>query len=794
MTLLMRFPRPVTSWLGLGIISLAVVCSSLSAAELQHQFWSYQHDGVTYFAVGLRGDAGSEQPDAAKSHWLVVDTSASQTGEYRSRTLQAVRSFVESLPKGDQVRISTVDTQLGSLVNDYASPRDEKVTSALKQLSRRVPLGATNLEQAFGELLGNTEVREKSNIVYFGDGISAAAALQSKDVKAITETARNRGISIHGYLIGPRVDLQLTGILALQTGGTIQLDADTASELGFTGVEATHAGKLLAEASQVGIQDGGAINSNDPAMKLASTSVPPIRSDRETIIFGKTASSSVELLWNREKNSQVLKFEVASQPENAFVKTVWERSEKDQGLSIPFAGSHLMNMARAAHENRADSLATIAKGAAESKKVPQARQALNALRKMAPDHKEIPALIRLVSRQTSEQGVAATDDAAKETDDVSAPRPGSIIEAEEERRRVAAQKMQHESSEAIDQARKGIKTDPDAALDLIKRQLSTVLSSTDINPEIREDLRKNLSAVWGELASRRDVLVAEQADAQRRLATAEANRRLNDQMVLEDQRMKQLIDRVRSLLDEGARGDANAFEEAEAVSRSALLMRPHLKEPTAALFVSEAAGQLDKSFRLRNLRQDRFLETLHQVELSHVPFPDEPPIVYPPAEIWRQIYDERVVRRDWANVDLKKYSRRELEIKAKLDSTLDFPFDVQQETLQGVIDLLKIRLNIDILPDTKALEELGVAMDTPQFDLSISNVKVKTLLKLLLKPVELTYVVEDEVLKITTQTEALKKRFIRVYYVGDLVIPIQTPTGGGGLGGGGGIGGGGLGG
>jgi hypothetical protein len=66
--------------------------------------------------------------------------------------------------------------------------------------------------------------------------------------------------------------------------------------------------------------------------------------------------------------------------------------------------------------------------------------------------------------------------------------------------------------------------------------------------------------------------------------------------------------------------------------------------------------------------------------------------------------------------------------------------------------------------------------------------------------VQLTYVIEDEVMKITTSAKAGEKLQTRVYPVGDLVIPIITPRVGGlggGIGGGGaagGIGGGGFGG
>ena len=61
---------------------------------------------------------------------------------------------------------------------------------------------------------------------------------------------------------------------------------------------------------------------------------------------------------------------------------------------------------------------------------------------------------------------------------------------------------------------------------------------------------------------------------------------------------------------------------------------------------------------------------------------------------------------------------------------------------------------------------------------------------LLLEPVQLTYVIENEVMKITTTQAAGDKLSTRVYPVGDLVIPIITPRAGmGGMGMMGGMGG-----
>ncbi len=83
-----------------------------------------------------------------------------------------------------------------------------------------------------------------------------------------------------------------------------------------------------------------------------------------------------------------------------------------------------------------------------------------------------------------------------------------------------------------------------------------------------------------------------------------------------------------------------------------------------------------------------------------------------------------------------------------------------------------------------------MALDQP-INLKLSGASFRSVLKLLLEPLQLTYVIEDEVMKITTATKAADKLTTRVYPVGDLVIPIITPRGGrGGMGMRGGMGGG----
>ena len=151
-----------------------------------------------------------------------------------------------------------------------------------------------------------------------------------------------------------------------------------------------------------------------------------------------------------------------------------------------------------------------------------------------------------------------------------------------------------------------------------------------------------------------------------------------------------LLDRVRALMEEGRHGTPGAFLRAEDVARHAVAVSPESGSAAAALFNAEAAAQLDRAAYLRALRSEKFLETLHQVELSHVPFPDEPPVVWPSAEVWQALTERR---KKWASVSLESTSPAEERIRAALiDPGAKLSRGVQVVPGRGFAEYLPVRV------------------------------------------------------------------------------------------------------
>jgi hypothetical protein len=110
----------------------------------------------------------------------------------------------------------------------------------------------------------------------------------------------------------------------------------------------------------------------------------------------------------------------------------------------------------------------------------------------------------------------------------------------------------------------------------------------------------------------------------------------------------------------------------------------------------------------------------------------------------------------------------ERKIKAALGEIVEL--DIDQLPLADLAELLKTRRQIEVLLDHQNLADEGIASDTP-FTFHLRGVSLNSALRLLLSEADLTHVVHDEVLLITTKTTAENLITSRLYQVADLVEP-----------------------
>jgi hypothetical protein len=117
------------------------------------------------------------------------------------------------------------------------------------------------------------------------------------------------------------------------------------------------------------------------------------------------------------------------------------------------------------------------------------------------------------------------------------------------------------------------------------------------------------------------------------------------------------------------------------------------------------------------------------------------------------------------NSDPKATARIEKALASPLGSN---GLEVTETPLEEVVNLLQEEYGVPIQVDVPALEAIGLDV-TEQVTVSLHNISLRSALELMLKKSQLTYIIENEVLMITTPEEAESQLVTCVYDVRDLV-------------------------
>lgn len=108
------------------------------------------------------------------------------------------------------------------------------------------------------------------------------------------------------------------------------------------------------------------------------------------------------------------------------------------------------------------------------------------------------------------------------------------------------------------------------------------------------------------------------------------------------------------------------------------------------------------------------------------------------------------------------------KIMRVLDGETKFEFN--ELPLCDVVADLKHRHDIEIQLDVKAMNDASIGIDTP-VTRNLQGVTLRSALRSMLAALDLTYIIKDEVLLITTAKAAANAKMVRIYPIGDLVAP-----------------------
>ena len=314
----------------------------------------------------------------------------------------------------------------------------------------------------------------------------------------------------------------------------------------------------------------------------------------------------------------------------------------------------------------------------------------------------------------------------------------------------------------VSKARAQQEKDPKAAVALLEQARRNVEGS-GLEPATRQRLLARVDLALNDM---RRYLEQNQP----RIELEEKNRQTEDQIEREQQLKLEIQGELALMVDDfNKKMDEQRWLEAEVVAKRAAELDPTNPVVLQLLNQAKFVRRFVRNQELQDAKERGYWEQLDAVADSSVPFDDRQPYRFGDVKEWERLSDSR--RRLMAERDRNR-TPAEMEIEKKLRTPVSLTF--QNEPLARVLETLARMTNVNLHLDEHGLAQEGVSTDTP---VSISvqrEIMLKSALNLILEPLHLSYVIKDEVLKITSEQLREGEVYTVMYNVADLVVPIPN--------------------
>ena len=755
-------------------IALTFVGGAAQGAESEVSMETYRlSDGANCFLVPLRADAvesTSEFVDVA----ALVDFSASQLdSDVRAKAQAAVAAMVANLPANARVQLFAVSNEVEALTDGYVAVDSKELGDAIASLKTRAPLGATDLEKAFTVAADSFDFNENADrsIVFVGRGVSAGAAFNEEVFGETVEKLVDARVPVNAFGVGTTVNEDVLGALANRTGGYVVEQSATAEEAGSRLAGAATATVYWPEENALTI--AGA--------EVYPSPLPPIRSDRETYVVGKTTEAldeNVEISIpatvadGREAEIAWSVAPGASEASNQYLYRLVEDAAADSGATLSIAGAEMLAARQVALNAATDEALELVEQAVEDGNLEDAKRLADFVEVSLPAE----------DAEATKADVDALFERAEQV--VKNQNQANLVDASEANVRVMTQQMKTQAQVAMSEARKLARNNPDAALQSVKMQIAYVKRAEILSAADRALILHDLSACAEQIAFEKEQKAVRDYAAMQNQAIVDAAIKAQQTRQKNQLKVEEIMKRFDSLIKE-----SKFVLAAEAADEAAAIAGENSALPTQAANVARLTDAWEQNQKLRMKRRTNLLNALMSVERAHVPVSDEPPITYPEPEVWITLTKERK----------EKYSATNLqgsEAEQRIAKALDVKVDVEggedsDLTLSAWIEDVKRQLreegkDINVVFDNINIEEseAGGPPSSIMIQENLTGVSLRNALKIVLRPYDLDFCILNDALFITTQDEIKTNPEIstslRLYSVADLIM---QPNQGGAMGG-----------
>jgi type II secretory pathway component GspD/PulD (secretin) len=302
----------------------------------------------------------------------------------------------------------------------------------------------------------------------------------------------------------------------------------------------------------------------------------------------------------------------------------------------------------------------------------------------------------------------------------------------------------------------------DAAVDMLQEYLAH-LSEEQLDPAQLAMLRRPIDSRLQQfqLLKAQAELANNRFDERSRQAKKEIAKAKNAEQV-KQKNVAQLMKQYNELFHDAK------YPEAEMVALRIKELDPDNPMATAAITMAKYQRNHTEYENDKTRKEDLFLGAMHDVDNMGERDAIDNGIAFTKDQKRLEMIRNR---KSLDGVAPQRMSAEERNIERKLLSPISL--SCTNQPLREVIAYIQGDQGINIFIDEPALADKGIQLDAP-VTIKLDNIALKSALKLLLNLVHLTYVVADDVLKITTEDQARGKLKQVVYPVGDLVIAVEN--------------------
>ncbi|MCG8449736.1 MAG: general secretion pathway protein GspD [Pirellulales bacterium] len=337
----------------------------------------------------------------------------------------------------------------------------------------------------------------------------------------------------------------------------------------------------------------------------------------------------------------------------------------------------------------------------------------------------------------------------------------SLLNTATSEQTVIARQLSAEIGKRQSEAAQVRKSDPERALEILEEAKELIREST-----LGQGMQSQLSR-------RVDLSIAETekyiSDNQAELELEAANRKVLEDIDRDREVRIQVQQRLAELVEEfEALRDEQRFAEMEVVAKRAYDMAP---EDLVAQLIWREAKFIRRSMLNREideLTEGGVISVLQDARMSagEALVTSTSPITYGAS------WDDLVKNRRGSSERDSRQTKREIEIQRKLRTPVLPRY--KEMPLTEVMDALSELSGVNIHLDPRGLRQEGIRSDEQVSLYLPQEISLESALTLILEPLHLTYVIQDEVLKVTSEQIRDGETYVVNYNVADLVIPIPN--------------------